>query len=58
MFEKAASSRSVAEVGYKAMMKGKLIAINELSLSIQLQYLIPFVPKKMVLSLITKMQTK
>jgi len=58
MFEKAASSRSVAEVGYKAMMKGKLIAINELGLSIQLQYLIPFVPKKMVLGMIKKMQSK
>ncbi len=58
MFEKAASSRSVAEVGYNAMMKGKLIAINELGLSIQLQYLIPFVPKKMVLSMIKKMQEK
>lgn len=58
MFEKAASSRSVAEVGYNAMMKGKLIAINEVGLSIQLQYLIPFVPKKMVLSMIKKMQEK
>lgn len=58
LFEKAASSRSVAEVGYKAMMKGKLIAINELSLSIQLQYLIPFIPKKMVLSMMKKIQEK
>ncbi len=58
LFEKAATSRSVAEVGYKAMMKGKLIAINELGLSIQLQYLIPFLPRKIVLGMIKKMQSK
>jgi len=58
LFDKAASSRSVAEIGYKAMMKGKLIAINDFSLGIQLQYLIPFMPRKIVLSVMKKMQTK
>ncbi|MAL17208.1 MAG: short-chain dehydrogenase [Balneola sp.] len=58
LFKNAATSRSVAEVGYEAMMKGKLIAINDLSLKIQLEYLIPLAPRKMVLSTVKKMQEK
>lgn len=56
LFKNPASSRSVAEVGYKAMLKGKLVAINELGLKIQLEYLVPFAPRKLVLSMVKKMQ--
>lgn len=58
LFNNAASSRSVAEKGYHAMMKGKLVEITELGLKIQLEYLTPFVPRKLLLSTIKKMQEK
>lgn len=58
LFSKAASSRSVAETGYQSMMDGKLMAFNDKSLQFQLEYLIPFAPRKLVLSTIKKMQEK
>lgn len=58
LFEKAKSSRSVAEFGYHAMMKGKTDVINEGFLSFQLKYLIHFVPKKIVFKMIKGMQKK
>jgi len=54
----AKSSRSVAEFGYEAMMKGKTDVINEFGLRIQLKYLIQFVPKKFVFKMIKAMQEK
>ncbi|GAB5409858.1 MAG: SDR family oxidoreductase [Balneolaceae bacterium] len=52
------SSRSVAEFGYDAMMKGKTDVINEPWLGFQLKYMIQFVPKKMVFKMIRKLQEK
>jgi hypothetical protein len=40
------------------MMKGKLIAINEPQLSFMMNWLIPVMPRRMVLKMIEKMQTK
>ncbi len=54
----AKSSRSVAEFGYDAMMKGKTDVINEFGLRIQLKYLIQFIPKKFVFKMIKAMQEK
>lgn len=56
LFKSAKSSRSVAEFGYKAMMKGKLDVINEPWLAFQLRYLVPFMPAKIGLKMMKKMQ--
>ena len=51
VFKNARSPASVARVGYQAMKKGKLVAINELSLSFMLNWIVPFLPRRMVLKL-------
>jgi len=51
MFQQGRSSESVAKFGYNSMIKGKLIAINELKLSILLNWFIPLLPRKIVLKL-------
>ncbi|MEM6471963.1 MAG: SDR family oxidoreductase [Planctomycetota bacterium] len=51
LWKNAASPASVAKVGYDAMMKGKLIAINERSLSLLLKWIVPFLPRRLVLKL-------
>jgi short-subunit dehydrogenase len=56
--QKGATAASVAKCGYEAMMKGKLIAINEPQLSFMMNWLIPVMPRRMVLKMIEKMQTK
>ena len=48
-FKNAASPASVAQVGYDAMMKGKLVAINDWRLSFMLNWLVPFLPRWTVL---------
>lgn len=40
---------STARCGYKAMEQGKLIAINQVSLSFALNWIIPFLPRRTVL---------
>lgn len=51
IFDKAASASSVAEHGYKAMLAGKLVTINEMGLNFQLNWIIPLLPRKLVLKL-------
>lgn len=51
LWKNAKSPRSVAECGYNAMQQGKLIAINEPQLSIMLNWVIPFLPRKLVLKM-------
>lgn len=51
IFDKAKSPKSVAECGYKAMEKGDLIAFNESNLKFLLNWVIPFLPRKMVLKI-------
>ena len=51
IWNKAASAQSVAEYGYNAMEKGELIAINERSLSFMLNWIIPFLPRKLILKI-------
>ncbi len=55
LFKKAATAESVAKLGYKAMMRGKLIAINDIGLRFLLTCIIPFTPKKMVLKMSRKL---
>ncbi len=57
LFKNTASAESVARDGYDAMLKGKLDVISGLSTSQKIMMsLVPFTPKKMLLSQIRKMQ--
>lgn len=58
LFSRTASARSVAEDGYNAMRAGKLKVVSGLPLSQKvLMTLIPFLPKKLLLSQIKEMQS-
>ena len=50
-FKNAKSPASVAKVGYDAMINGKLIAINQFSLKFLLYWVIPFLPRRLVLKM-------
>jgi short-subunit dehydrogenase len=50
-FEQAASARTVAEIGYRAMMQGKLVVIDDWKLSFLLNWVAPWLPRKLVLRL-------
>lgn len=49
IWKNAKSSASVAECGYKAMEQGKLVAFNEGKLRLMLDWIIPFLPRKVIL---------
>ena len=51
MFDKGKSPASVAKVGYDAMMRGDLIAINQFSLRLMLNWIVPFLPRRTVLKM-------
>ncbi|GAL09389.1 short-chain dehydrogenase/reductase SDR [Vibrio astriarenae] len=51
VWKNAKSPRSVAECGYQAMEKGELVAFNETSLKLMLNWIIPFLPRKLVLKI-------
>lgn len=53
-----ATAASVAKHGYDAMLDGKLITINQGSLSFMLNWIIPILPRRMVLKMIEKSQSK
>lgn len=53
-----ASAASVARCGYEAMMKGDLIAFNEKSLALQINWLVPFMPRRMLLKMSEKLMQK
>jgi len=57
-WKNAKSPRSVAECGYKAMENGDLVAFNEAGLKFQLNWVIPFLPRKMVLKMSRKFMEK
>lgn len=50
-WKNAKSPESVAQIGYQAMEKGQLVAFNERGLQFMLEWLIPLLPRKMVLKL-------
>ncbi len=54
----AASSQSVAAYGYKAMQAGKLRAINDGRLRFALNWIFPLLPRRSVLKMVRRMQTK
>ena len=52
------SAESVAKHGYDAMMAGKLVTVNEFQLGFVVNWLIPLLPRRMVMRMIEKMQSK
>ncbi|ATD01373.1 SDR family NAD(P)-dependent oxidoreductase [Pseudoalteromonas spongiae] len=50
-WKNAKSARSVAEYGYKGMQKGELVTFNESSLKFLINWIIPLLPRKMVLNM-------
>lgn len=57
MFENAKSARYTAEKGYEAMEAGKLEVITETGLKVMIKGAMPFVPKRVGLNIIKKMQS-
>ncbi|MBU3659599.1 MAG: SDR family oxidoreductase [Flavobacteriales bacterium] len=57
LFEKAASAKSTAEKGYRAMEKGKVICISEPILNVLIRFVMPFFPKFLIPGMVQKMQT-
>ncbi len=51
LWKNAKTPDSVAHVGYRAMMRGKLVVFNERKLGFMLNWIIPLLPRKMVLKL-------
>ncbi|MEL7254442.1 MAG: SDR family NAD(P)-dependent oxidoreductase [Pseudomonadota bacterium] len=56
--QKGASAASVAKIGYDAMQRGALIAINDPRLNVVLNWLTPLMPRRMILSMVARMQKK
>lgn len=56
--QKGATPEAVAKIGYDGMMKGKLIIINEPQLSFMLNWVTPLLPRRAVLKMVAKMQSK
>ncbi len=56
LFKRAKSARYVALIGYRAMLKGRLIAITEKSLSVFINGVMFFMPRRTVLKIIQKLQ--
>ncbi len=53
-----ATPESVAEHGYDAMMAGKLVTVNDPKLGVMLNWIVPLLPRRTVLKMVEKMQTK
>ena len=49
--ESMATPQSVAKIGYDAMMNRELIAVNEWKLKFLLRFILPFLPRRMVLNM-------
>ncbi len=58
IFDKAASAESIARFGYAAMEKGKLVVINEPALGFMLTWIIPLLPRKVLLKISRKAMEK
>ncbi|MEN8928098.1 MAG: SDR family oxidoreductase [Flavobacteriales bacterium] len=58
MFDKTASARKVAEDGYNGMISGKLDVISGLTFAQKvMNFMLPFIPKKVQLKQVKQMQT-
>jgi short-subunit dehydrogenase len=57
-FKNAASATEVARIGYRAMKQGKLVAIDDWKLRLLLYWVVPFLPRTLVLKLSRKTMAK
>lgn len=53
-----ATAQSVAKHGYDAMMAGKLLTVNQRGLGFMVNWIIPLLPRRMVLKIAHDLQTK
>lgn len=56
--QKGATPREVARHGYDAMRKGALITVNEKRLDFLLNWVFPLLPRRQILKIVEKMQSK
>lgn len=52
------SAADTARIGYDAMMAGELVAINEARLRLMLGWVVPLLPRRAVLKMVSQMQAK
>ncbi len=53
-----ATAKAVAKIGYDAMKQGRLVVVNETMLGIALNWIIPLMPRRMVLKMVARLQKK
>lgn len=53
-----ATAESVAKHGYDAMLAGKLVTVNDPKLGFMLNWITPLLPRRAVLKMVEKMQSK
>ena len=58
IFKNAKTARSVAQCGYTAMEQGELVAFNEAGLKFALNWIIPLLPRKILLKISRKAMEK
>lgn len=58
ILENAKSAKSVAECGYQAMINGELVAFNEGKLKFAINWIFPFMSRKMILKISRKAMEK
>jgi hypothetical protein len=58
MNDGAAQPQSVAKFGYDAMLKGKLRVVNDPKMRFMLNWLVPLLPRRMVMKMVYDMQMK
>lgn len=58
IWKHARSARSVAECGYEAMQKGELVAFNQKDLRFLLNWIVPLLPRKLILKMSRKAMEK
>lgn len=56
--QRGKTAAETAKIGYDAMMRGKLHVVNETMLSFVTNWIIPLMPRRMALNIISKMQKK
>jgi short-subunit dehydrogenase len=58
VWKTAKSAASVAKCGYTAMIKGKTLVFNETKMKFLLEWIVPFMPRRMVLTLSRRIMEK
>lgn len=58
VWKNAKTAQSVAQCGYEAMERGELVAFNEGKLRVMLDWIVPLLPRKMVLKMSRKAMEK